>query len=303
MEKNQEPTDMQTALDCAIRKSERKEGGYTMEKSGITYYNYMKIAEWNKYLENMSPTHKTQYNCGGGGELYPGKYPPKMASFGSSSRFIYELSKDISGFKFEEKLDTKVGGVANLDGFIKNEDEYIYIEAKRREIYGASHANEKIKVVYEDVYKKIRDAVKDFNFEMSGEEDDEGYKKCTFTIKDEVKYFDLKQLICHFLGITYDIAKHNIKNAKVKFIYLIYNPNEVEKEIDEKYKGRIEGRYKEVTEFIDGKKEIINCIFNAVLGYQIQTHYLPKTGIEFEFVLADQNDYKDKLNKKLSGVV
>ena len=89
----------------------------------------------------------------------------------------------------------------------------------------------------------------------------------------------------------------------MKFIYLIYNPNEVEKEIDEKYKGRIEGRYKEVTEFIDGKKEIINCIFNAVLGYQIQTHKLPKTGIEFEFVLADQNDYKDKLNKKLSGVV
>lgn len=304
MEKYQEPTDMQTALDCAIRESEGKKGGYTMEKSGITYCNYMNIEEWNKYLKNMSQTHKTQYNCGGGGELYPGKYPPKMASFGSSSRFIYELSKDISGFKFEEKLDTKVGGVANLDGFIKNEDEYIYIEAKRREIYGASHVNEKIKVVYEDVYKKIQDAVKDFKFEMSGEEDDEGYKKCTFIIEDEVvKYFDLKQLICHFLGITYDIAKHNIKNAKVKFIYLIYNPNEVKKEIDEKYKDRIETRYKEVTEFIDGKKEIINCIFNAVLEYQIQTHKLPETGIEFEFVLANQNDYKDKLNKKLSGVV
>ena len=78
-----------------------------------------------------------------------------MASFGSSSRFIYELSKGISGFKFEEKLDTKVGGIANLDGFIKSNGKYIYIEAKRREIYYSTHEGEEIKNVYMPVYEKI----------------------------------------------------------------------------------------------------------------------------------------------------
>jgi hypothetical protein len=242
----------------------------------------------------MSPIHKAQYCCGGGGELYPGRYPPKMASFGSSSRFIYELSKDISGFKFEEKLDTKVGGVANLDGFIKTNDKYIYIEAKRREIYGASHANETIKVVYEDVYKTIKKLVKKFNFEMDGEEDEEGCKKCTFIISGEVvKYFDLKQLICHFLGITYDIAKHNIK-AKVKFVYLIYNPNKVKGKY-QRYEKNIETRYENVATFINKNAGTIKNIFNAVLYYQTERHKLPKTSIDFEFFLVDQYNYKDIL--------
>lgn len=296
MEKYQDPIDMQTALDCAIREFEGKNGGYTMTKSDTTYCNYMSDTEWKDYLKDMEPIHKAQYSCGGGGELYPGKYPPKMASFGSSSRFIYELSKNISGFKFEEKLDTKVGGVANLDGFIKTKDKYIYIEAKRREIYGASHANEKIKVVYEDVYNTIKKLVKNFNFEMYGEEDEEGYKKCTFIISGEVvKYFDLKQLICHFLGITYDIAKHNIKNANAKFVYLIYNPKEVEGIISEKYKDNIVTRYREVTEFVNNNTSIIKSIFNAVFEYQTKRHNLPNTDVNFEFKLVDQDSYEGEL--------
>ena len=206
----------------------------------------------------------------------------------------YEIN--FSGFKFEEKLDTKVGGVANLDGFIKTKDKYIYIEAKRREIYGASHANEKIKVVYKDVYNTIQELVNNFNFEMYGEEDEEGCKKCTFKICNKVvKYFDLKQLICHFLGITYDIAKHNIKDANAKFVYLIYNPKEVEVKISEKYKDNIVTRYENVATFINKNAETIKNIFNAVLNYQTERHKLPKTSIDFEFFLVDQYNYKDIL--------
>ncbi len=296
MEKYQDPTGMQTALDCAIREHEGKIGGYTMTKSDTIYCNYMSNTDWKDYLIDMNTIHQEQYSSGGGGELYPGRYPPKMASFGSSSRLIYELSKDISEFKFEEKLDTKVGGVANLDGFIKTKDKYIYIEAKRREIYGASHVNEKIKSVYEDVYKTIKKSVNNFNFEMSEEEDPEGYKKCTFRISEEdVKYFDLKQLICHFLGITYDIAKHNIENAKVKFVYLISNPNEVKENINKNYKGNIEKRYKDVTEFVKKNTETIKSIFNAVLKYQTKRHSFPDTAIDFEFLLVDQYHYRDEL--------
>ena len=301
MGKYQEPISMQTALDCAIRENEGKSGGYKV-KNGTIYCNYMSETEWDDYLGEMDETHKKQYKDGGGGELYPGKYPPKMASFGSSSRFIYELSKNISGFKFEEKLDTKVGGVANIDGFIKTNGKYIYIEAKRREIYGASHANEKVKVVYEDVYNTIQKLVNNFNFKMYGEKDEEGYKKCTFKFRkkdvtdfEDVTYFDLKQLICHFLGITYDIAKHPVKNAKVTFLYLLYNPNKVEDKIDEKYREKVMNRYQEVVSFIKDKKDAFKAIFDAVLQYQTETHKLEKPKIDFKFKLVDQDHYKSEL--------
>lgn len=297
MEKNKLPKDMATALDCAIRDTEGKKGGYKVKKSGTSYCNYMSNEEWIGYLGEMDETHKKQYKDGGGGELYPGKYPPKMASFGSSSRFIYELSKGKRGFEFEEKLDTKVGGVANLDGFIKTKDKYIYVEAKRREIYGASHVNEKIKVVYQDVYNKIKKYVANFSYEMLEKEDEEGNKNCTFKIEGkEVKYFDLKQLICHFLGITYDIAKHSAQNAKVKFLYLLYNPKEVENSIDKKYCQKVLKRYGEVEKFIDENNELFKSIFNAILEFQINSHGFPPIKIDFEFKRVDQYNYKAELS-------
>lgn len=303
MEKYQDPTDKQTALDCAIRdfevEKDTKKYGYKVKDN--IYYNYMSNEYWESYKKDMPEEHRKQFDNGSGGELKEKKgrwgiNPPKMASFGSSSRMIYELSKDIPGFCFEEQLDTRVGGVANLDGFIKTNDKYLYIEAKRREIYGASHANEKIKVVYEDVYNTIQKLVNNFNFEMYGEEDEEGCKKCTFKICNKVvKYFDLKQLICHFLGITYDIAKQNIKDAEVKFVYLIYNPEEVEGIISKKYKDNIVKRYREVSEFVNKNTDIIKSIFNAVFKYQTKRHNLPNTDVKFEFKIVDQDSYKDEL--------
>ena len=55
MEKYQDPTDMQTALDCAIREYEGKKGGYVMTKSDTTYCNYMNNKEWNKLYIILFP--------------------------------------------------------------------------------------------------------------------------------------------------------------------------------------------------------------------------------------------------------
>lgn len=295
MNKYQDPTDMQTALDCAIREYEGKNGGYT--KNGTTYCNYMNNTEFTGYLKDMNPIHKAQYRCGGGGELYPGKYPPKMASFGSSSRFIYELSKDIPGFKFEEKLDTKVGGVANLDGMLHRGNNYIYVEAKRREIYGSSHEGLEVKSVYIPVYEKLK--CKQFSYEPKDAKNDneqEGIKKITFYVNGEtVRFFDLKQLICHFLGITYDIAKHSVKDAKVTFLYLLYNPSEVEEMIDERYRQRVLKRYEDIKTFVNKNEKVFESIFRKVLLYQIETQKLEETNIEFKFKLVDQKNYIKEL--------
>ena len=155
------PKNMATALDCAIREFEVKDGnceyGYQIPDKPI-YDNYMSNKRWELFLEEMPDEYKRQFNNGSGGELKEknGRTPPKMASYGSSSRFIYELSKGIVGFNFEVLLDTRVGGIANLDGFLHNGSEYIYVEAKRREIYYGTHKNNTIKSVYIPVYDKIK---------------------------------------------------------------------------------------------------------------------------------------------------
>lgn len=303
MEKNKQAKDMATALDCAIRdfevEKDTKKYGYKVKDN--IYYNYMSNEYWESYKKDMPEGHRKQFDNGSGGELKEKKgrwgiYPPKMASFGSSSRMIYELSKDIPGFCFEEQLDTRVGGIANLDGFLKKDNKYIYIEAKRREIYSSTHESEEIKEVYLPVYKWVEDKCGKEYFFTKADAKEEGIKKVTFYLNNNpVQYFDLKQLICHFLGITYDIAKYNIKDAKVKFVYLIYNPEEVEGIISKKYKDNIVTRYREVTEFVNKNTDIIKSIFNAVFKYQTKRHNLPDTDVNLEFKLVDQDTYKNEL--------
>jgi hypothetical protein len=297
------PYNMATALDCAIRDSEvendTKKYGYKVKDN--VYYNYMSNEYWKSFRKDMPEEHRNQFDNGSGGELKEKKgrwgiYPPKMASFGSSSRMIYELSKDIPGFCFEEQLDTRVGGIANLDGFLKKDNKYIYIEAKRREIYSSTHESEEIKEVYLPVYKWVEDKCgkKYFSFKIADAKE-EGIKKVTFYLNNNpVQYFDLKQLICHFLGIAYELAKHSI-NANVKFLYLIFNPEKVENNIDEKYRKNIITRYKEVKDFIEGNIKVIIQIFYTVLEYQLERQKLPRVEINFEYELVDQNSYKDEL--------
>lgn len=307
--KYEQPKNMATALDYAIREFEVNNdvlaSGYQIPTNGpnYIYYNYMSNESWVSFLNKMPENYKNQFKNGGGDEIEEkkgrwGVTPPKMASFGSSSRLIYNLSKGIQGFIFEEQLDTRVGGIANLDGFLHKGNEYIYVEAKRREIYYGTHENEKIKSVYVPVYEKIQNLCSKFSFTPKdvNDENEEETKKITFKINGEpVKYFDLKQLICHFLGITYDIAKHSVKNAKVTFLYLLYNPNEVEDKIDEKYREKVKNRYDEVESFIRDKKDVFKAIFDAVLQYQTETHKLEKPNIDFNFKLVDQDAYLNEL--------
>ena len=111
------------ALAFAIRDAQSKyKSGYVIYGKD-PYYHYLSNDDWRQFLTSMSQLHQAQYKDADGGELKEknsrhGILPPKMASFASSSRFIYECSKSITGFCFEKQLPTRVGHTANLDGFL-----------------------------------------------------------------------------------------------------------------------------------------------------------------------------------------
>lgn len=296
------------ALDYAIRDYEcnEKSVGYGYEIAGNKYWNYLSNKSWEEFLKSMSSLHRAQYNDADGGELEVkqgrwGIYPPKMASFGSSSRFLYNISKNIECFQFEKLLPTRVGGSANLDGYITRGDGDVFVEAKCREIY-SSHKTIKVSNVYEEIYKELQELYPEFSFKnngrpiKNGKEDNEHFN-CTFKFNGkEIIHFDIKQLICHFLAISANILENENANKNIKFIYLIFNPKEVIEQVEkESYKKQINEIYgdtkKEITDYFN-MEQLFKSIFKIQakrLGLEGEKYSL------FEFHLVDQDNYKEKI--------
>ena len=288
----------ETALDCAIRDSEissNSDYGYIIDGKK-PYENYMSNETWKVFLNQMSDLHRHQFDDGDGGELKEkNNLPPKMASYGSSSRFIYQCSNIIPDFCFEMKLPTKVGGPANLDGFLSNEDIDIYVEAKCREIYG--HTKQEISIAYKKVFDCISEMHAEFSYDESSCNDARHFL-CAFKYNNkEIVHFDIKQLICHFLGITADILE-NKQTKKIRFVYLIFNPNSIEDKIDKKHKDAILSIYKDTIEEIKSMGDMC-WLFNAVLEFQTKNLNLKLEKVPtFEFIMADQNNYRNAIDGK-----
>ena len=298
------------ALDYAIRDYECKkfpvESGYKIENN--IYCNYLSKNSWKEFKDSMKKVHRRQFEDADGGELKEKKgrwgiCPPKMASFGSSSRFLYNISKDIVGFQFEKLLPTRVGGTANLDGYIMRGDVDVFVEAKCKEIY-SSHKPIKVSDVYKEIYDKLK-TDNGFSYDNNGRpikdgKTDDKHFKCTFKFDGEdIVHFDIKQLICHFLAISANILENEKANKNVKFVYLIFNPKDAdaacfENEKVSSYKERIFKIYdetiKEIRKF--DMKELFASVFKIQAG---------RLGVEgkkyssFDFCIADQKDYKKKI--------
>lgn len=287
---------MQKTLDLSIKKAETGslQGGYSTYK---LYESYMSNDIWDDFVIDMKTNHAEaykEYGAGSGGELKPkGKYPPKMASYGSSSRMIYNLCKNIVGFHFEYQLPTRVGGVANLDGYIENQNTQIFVEAKCREPYGVKpHMIER---KYADLYRFINED-STCNLSIDTENIDDKMNVRFHVGNDTISCFDIKQMICHLLGIANELLNKPTEK-KVLFIYLCYNPNLIEI-IDSKKSYRIIDTYRKMC--YECNKIVFKGLFRTIVKYLSQNL---KVGVatekqidmltsNFDFVLCDQENYK-----------
>jgi hypothetical protein len=284
-------------LDLAIklRDTGTTDGSYTI--GTIKRNTYMSNEEWDAFLLDMNPSARCEFECGGGSELKEKNgRPPKMASFGSSSRMIYNLSRQSKGFVFEKQLPTTVGGKANLDGFLETEDGYIFIEAKCHEPYSAKKSA--VSISYRKLYEYINARMGgDFNIEMIPSKCGRYMNVSFSTNNDKFERFDVKQMICHLLGIATGILNGTFEKKKISFIYLLFDPTKLPLESD--VKPIIDNIY-ERTVFECGRIEwsklfsiILEFLNNGKFKGSITNEEINKMISGFRFTLVSQDTYSN----------
>lgn len=220
---------------------------------GKTYLNYYSRESFNAFCEEMKKEYKEAYNAyyeGAGSELKErnskyGLMPPKMASVGSSSRFCYLALRNGAKalgengriqFEYGCQIGSVAGMAPQLDAFI--EDDLMFIEVKCHEIF------DKHKITMKQKYwPLIFGRNNDFGLATTGVRNTEEFDVplSLFGIEKSSTMFDIKQLLCHLLGV----ASYSGDGRTKKLIYLFFKP------VSESRKEEIESLFSDLKEEID----------------------------------------------------
>ena len=276
------------AVDIAIRLSKTSDNaGYSI--GGRTYECYMSKERWMEFVKEMKesyPQHYKRYAGGKGGELLEkDNIPPKMASYGSSSRFVYNTLRDVPNIEFEKDCPKRFARGFNpqLDAYVKIGGTSIFVEAKCHEIYNDKHLGGKS---YETVYKRVGNGFK-YNEETS-------VISCNGM---EIRHIEAKQLICHLLAIAASILEGR-SEPNARLVYLIFNPtkDDVAVHIPDEWKGRVEEVYNRAISELESIRKVEGLFDNI---YKFQRDNLSRNGLvkydgkySFELCLADQDSWK-----------
>lgn len=193
------------------------------------YYNKDVFTLFTKEMQKNFPSAYQEYGAGKGSELNQKKvndhiYPPKMASVASSSRFCYLALRygakmlgltDLPRFEFPCPIaGINQGTPPQLDACFPVDS--TYIEVKCHEIF--DHHRIEMKEKY---WNRIYSENNDFGFEPRIANDDfETFMipLSEFDIEKEYSMFDIKQLLCHLMGISCD------QNESRTLVYLFFMP-------------------------------------------------------------------------------
>lgn len=212
--------------------------GYTPTGSDRTYDLYFHNQAFSSFITDMKafyPDAYCQYGSGKGSELEEhGIHPPKMASIASSSRFCYlALRNGASALgggrqvKFEHGCRiTGVPGIPpQLDAYIPQGT--IYVEAKCHEIFDSHKTDMKIKY-----WPCLYGSENSFGLPTAEQPDAEQFHipPADFGIETDRHMFDVKQFLCHLLGIA------SQKHESATLVYLFFKPQadsvEAQRKID-----------------------------------------------------------------------
>ncbi|MBQ9785499.1 MAG: hypothetical protein IJW29_08355 [Clostridia bacterium] len=292
-------------LDLAIKLKETgtTDGAYVIERGNSVKYSkktYMTKEEWKAFEADMKandlqPNAHTEYSKGGGDELTEKNgRPPKMASYGSSSRMIYNLSRNKAGFHYEKKLSTSVGGTANLDGFCNEENRYIFVEAKCREPY--SKKNNSVSTAYKELYDYINiKTAGSMKISMIPSKCGRYMNVDYFAGDEKLEHFDIKQMICHLLGIATGLLKGILERKQIDFIYLLYDPTELDMESNAK--AQIDRIYERtcyecnLVDFSELFCVILNFLRAEKYAGAVSDDEIDEMILKFTFSLASQELY------------
>jgi hypothetical protein len=286
-------------LDLAIKAKETgtTEGVYTVPYRGgvLEKPTYMTNGEWKAFLNAMPEMSRLEYAQGGGDELSEkdGR-PPKMASYGSSSRMIYNLSRDKEGFHYEKKLPTTVGGKANLDGFCESAKRYLFVEAKCHEPY--SFKRNAVSTTYAALYNYINTRMAG-SLRIAMETSKCGrYMNVDYFAEDErLERFDLKQMICHLLGIATGLLSGTLEQKQIDFVYLLFDPTELTITADAK--AAIDAIYERtcyecnLVDFAELFRVVLEFLRREKFPHAMSDQELDTVIYRFTFTLASQEFY------------
>ena len=216
------------------------------------YYSREAFAAFVEEMRENYPEHYARYATCSGGELeehYDRRseryYPPKMASVASSSRWVYlalrthaeeklrALIPDLPTdgiFRFEEKLQIKGvrRGIANLDAAYLSDENCVFIEAKCHEIFDRHELKWSKQYIKSGKFadeEEVALAVPPKAVSIVTTKTDDGIKEvvrvapAAFGLEDENPRFDVKQAVCHLLGI----ASRELSTPAV-LLYLLFKP-------------------------------------------------------------------------------
>lgn len=226
--------------------------GYETEDKKI-YECYYDDVSFEHFKGEMKRKHYKAYSEGGGGELKAkkGRYgflPPKMASVASSSHFCYlALRNGYDGSdEVEFEHECKIKGITSptspqLDAFVP--ERQVYFEVKCHEIFD-SH-----QIIMKEKYLSLLCAEgNDFGIDTTFDVQNGQFRVPLelFDIEKTSSMFDVKQFLCHLMGIA--SSKDNTKTATLA--YLFFKP-----------KTNDDNEKREIEELFDALKSEIEKLF------------------------------------------
>ncbi len=149
-------------------------------------------------------------------------YNESNTSLPLSKQLVRKLSKEKEGFIFDKEITTFFGEKTTVYGFLEDETKMLFVSAKCEEPY--SFKNHTANTSYLPLYDYINENIP---YELSINVMENTITEC-FAYGERIRYFDLLETIETLVGIATKILDKALKNKQIDFIYLLFDPTELD---------------------------------------------------------------------------